>query len=287
MKNTIIILLLLGCFSTYCLPVWDSRSFGTVGVDTGRNHRFTICLETGNAKVFEVFNTGSATTHTIPHTFNNRPIIGIDKGAFARTHFSSVEIGNNIIYIRESAFHGSRLDSVTIPKSVEFIGEGAFGASRNLKRISVDEDNPFFTEKSGVLFNKEKTILIAYPAGKEGEKYIIPNSVEVIFGYAFSETNLSFIVIPESVKKIRAFSFQHNVNLKKISVFWQEPEMLNVSRFAFWRFPFYACQLVIDRLADRVSNNAALKYIVLEVPFGTKERYLALEPWKHFQIIER
>lgn len=49
-----------------------------------------------------------------------------------------------------------------------------------LKEINVAKDNPYYASRDGVLFNKDFTELIRYPAGKTGESYTIPNTVTSI-----------------------------------------------------------------------------------------------------------
>jgi hypothetical protein len=58
------------------------------------------------------------------------------------------------------------------------------------------------------LYNKNKTSLIQYPAGKKDSSFIIPNSVTGIGNYAFSQCkNLTGITIPASVTSIEGYAF--------------------------------------------------------------------------------
>ena len=66
------------------------------------------------------------------------------------------------------------------------IGEGAFSGCSSLTEISVAEDNTVYTSENGVLFDKAKTALLTYPAGKPKAEYVIPDSVTRIGTYAFS-----------------------------------------------------------------------------------------------------
>jgi hypothetical protein len=47
----------------------------------------------------------------------------------------------------------------------------------SLTAINVDPGNTAYTSENGVLYNKAKTILYTYPAGKADTSFTIPNSV--------------------------------------------------------------------------------------------------------------
>ena len=106
--------------------------------------------------------------------------------------------------IAAGAFKWSKTQKITIPASVVTIGEGAFTACPSLVEISVSEDNPYFcTDENGVLYNKDKTKLIAYPAGNKQACFFVPDSVTEIVPYAMDYNSiLSNKYIPSSVSKI-------------------------------------------------------------------------------------
>ena len=107
-------------------------------------------------------------------------------------------------YIGNHAFRGCKtLTSINIPNSVTNIGNGAFSWCDSLTKIRIPRSvvnmngNPFrawngnlhneskaFIYENKVLFNKDKTTLIAYRSKEKN--YIIPNSVTTIGKYAFS-----------------------------------------------------------------------------------------------------
>ena len=108
------------------------------------------------------------------------------------------------------------LTSVTIPRSVASIGDNAFDFCYNLRDISVDEGNEAYASVDGVLFNKERTVLVTYPAGKENTAYTIPDGVTNVGRSAFWDCMLTSIVIPESVTKIEWGAFRDCSNLKDV-----------------------------------------------------------------------
>ena len=148
-------------------------------------------------------------------------VMTIGKRAFFNcTSLASVNIPNSVTTIGERAFTScTSLASVNIPNSVTTIGEGAFNNCTSLASISVASDNPNYIGIDGVLFNKDKTIIVVYPAGKDGSEYTIPNSVTTIgewaFGYCFS---LASIDIPNSVTTIGEGAFYHCFSLASIDI---------------------------------------------------------------------
>ena len=111
------------------------------------------------------------------------------------------------------------LTEIVIPGSVTTIEYAPFGSCTSLTSIVVDEDNINFSSVDGILFDKDLTALLAYPAGKQGAKYSIPDTVTTIGDSAFVDcNNLEEIVIPNSVTIIDADAFNGCESLKGISI---------------------------------------------------------------------
>jgi len=177
---------------------------------------------------------------TIPDT-----ITTIESGAFRGcTSLTSATIGSGVTTIGSNAFRGcTSLASVTIPDSVISIGIAAFYGCTSLASATIGSGvtstgdiNPFpectslavitvvagniaYTTENGVLYTKEKTTLVAYPAGKTGASFTIPNTVTSIGSAAFYVcTSLTSVTIPNSVTSIGSSAFYNCTSLTSVTI---------------------------------------------------------------------
>ncbi|MGN0546493.1 MAG: leucine-rich repeat domain-containing protein [Acutalibacteraceae bacterium] len=146
----------------------------------------------------------------------------VDSYAFEKCYnLTSVTIPDSVTGIGGSAFeYCSNLTTVTIPASVTGIGSHAFRNCNNLESITVDENNRYYSSDGfGVLFNKNKTNLIQYPAGNTTTKYTISDSVTSIGDDAFKNCyNLTSVTIPNSVTSIDDRAFYYCDNLTSVII---------------------------------------------------------------------
>lgn len=133
---------------------------------------------------------------------------------------TSMIIPKKVKNIEDGALKGcSSLKSILIPSSVTSIGSNVFEGCTNLDSINVETNNSKYSSEDGILFNKEKTILISYPSKKSGVSYVIPSSVENIFYFAFDECqNLNKITIPRGITSVSDKTFESCYNLDTINV---------------------------------------------------------------------
>ena len=123
---------------------------------------------------------------------------------------TSVSIPDTVTRIGMAALADcDSLPDVTIPASVTSIGAAAFSLSDSLMSLQVDPNSQSYSSADGVLFNKQQSMLIAFPCGRSGA-YSIPDSVTFIADFAFYGTDrLTGITVPDSVTLIGEYAFAY------------------------------------------------------------------------------
>ena len=145
---------------------------------------------------------------------------------------SSYVIPDTVTSIDFFAFDScNNLKRVEIPDSVTTIIGKAFLYCKALENIEVSEQNDNFSSIDGVLFNKDKTILIVYPKCRTDISYIIPDGVKAIGKSAFYECKtLSSLTMPNSITNIYYFGFYGCTALKNITL---SNSLTSIGDFAF------------------------------------------------------
>lgn len=168
---------------------------------------YTYTVENGEATIIGTNGSVSGAL-VIPSTLGGYPVTGIGEKAFQSetnvTSLNKVVIPNSVKSIGVLAFGGLfNLSSVTIGDGVEYIGDEAFGDCFALHEIFVSENNQTYSTVNGVLFNKDKSLLIYCPTGRDG-KYDIPQGVTDIYDDAFRDCGgITRITIPRQCEEYR------------------------------------------------------------------------------------
>jgi len=146
----------------------------------------------------------------IPSALGGLPVRAIGDSAFDQcAGLTGVTIPDGVATIGKFAFaFCNGLPRVAIPASVSSIGTSAFVDCHGLTAIMVNPANPAYCSSAeGVVFNKERTRIVRYPAGKAGN-YVIPNGVTNIEDGAFAScASLTNIVLPVGIATIGEWSF--------------------------------------------------------------------------------
>jgi hypothetical protein len=147
-------------------------------------------------------------------------ILDIGAGAFFRCYSlgGSFNIPNSVLNINAVAFFEAGISNFVIGSGLMNLGRQAF-QTFGLTGVLVDPYNlNFSNDEYGVLFNKNKTLLIQYAIHSTGMNYIIPNGVITIGQYSFRDsTYLTSVNIPNSTTTIEEAAFYPCFNLTNVT----------------------------------------------------------------------
>ena len=129
---------------------------------------------------------------------------------------------SNILFPESLKYIGSRafdccdgITSISIPAGVMSIGNDAFNYCEKLNFIVVATDNQYYSnDEYGVLFNKDKTMLIEYPMNNTQKQYTVPDSVIEIGMHSFYPCdNLISVTLQNGVEIIGEAAFAYCTGL--------------------------------------------------------------------------
>ena len=160
-----------------------------------------------------------------------------------------IVVYHDLLSIGGSAFSGCEsLSSVVIPESVVNLNGNPFCRwNGELKCLS-----PYFIYDNKVLFNKDKSKIIAF-RDENTTSYIIPDGVTSIGDWAFNGcSGLADIVIPDSVTSIGDYAFGDCSSLSSVVI----PD--SVTSIGAWAF--FCCSdladIVIPNSVTRIGDSA-------------------------------
>lgn len=126
------------------------------------------------------------------------------------------------------------VESIDIPASVEYIaGENPFLNCVSLEEINVSPDNKNYCSEDGVLYSKDKTELMCWPSGKQGDEFTIPDGVKTLGIGAFCNTPLSSIVLNSGIEAIERHCFSESVKIESIDMSMTKVTYIDIMAFSY------------------------------------------------------
>lgn len=119
--------------------------------------------------------------------------------------------------------------SVNIPASVVSIGDKSF-RDTYITAYNVSDDNMYYcSDEYGILYNKDKSVLLYAPGIPGSKEIILPEGVETIGEYAFYHSVVTKVVLPSSLTTLEPYAF-YKSTLQEVNI----PEKLTtISQAAF------------------------------------------------------
>lgn len=200
----------------------------------------------------------------------------------------TIVIPEGIEDLSRSAFSGcSNLQTIELPSTINNIESNPFLRCDNLTYINVNDNNNYYTDIDGVLYDIDVTTLIAYPIGRTDDTYSFPNTLETIGNSvfsgcksitkidltnctnlttigvaAFNSCNITEILLPSSITTIEGSAFRNCGLLETITL---HENVTSIGTFAFGECNSLET-FVIESVTPPTLENSKIFINVLKVP---------------------
>ena len=170
-------------------------------------------------------------------------VVAVGDYAFMRNRsLASVQLPSSVVYIGYHAFYecsmltsvtmpgivkfydedyifdGTKLISLALPKTLKYLRSSMFRYMSNLNSITVEEGNESYKSVEGVMYDKNMTKIVGFPA-KKGGTYTIPATITTVTSGSFpNDVSIDELIVPATVTKIENSAFGSYPNIKKLTI---------------------------------------------------------------------
>ena len=170
---------------------------------------------------------------------------------------------SSLTELGDYAFQNCAIKTISLGANLTTIGTAPFNNISTLTSISINTSNPNYSSDSGVLYDKNKTLLVQYPAGKTSTSYDIPTTVKTVGERALvAAEKLTMVSLPENLDSIGNYAFIGTTNISAVRANMPTPMKINEDCF-------YPC----------------FSTATLYVPYGKKSLYQSTPYWSQFTNI--
>lgn len=199
------------------------------------------------------------------------------------TALTMVTVPDSVTKVGPGAFEGcTALTSVVIGSGVSSWGTGVFTNCDSLAKVSIAKDNDYLTYYNGAIYNGNMTMLYQVLPGREGDNYVMPETVKNMDAYAFwnlmnaknvkvSSNVVSIpkyamtymgsvenVVIQDTTTGIAERAFSDNAALKQVAV---PASVVNIDKKAFTGSPDFKIYTSKSSTADTFGQDNNIEVI--------------------------
>lgn len=135
-------------------------------------------------------------------------VVTINEYAFTASPIKKIVMAKSVENIAPYAFFCATSTQILIGSNVNYISSKAFDYCSRLKNLEISPENQYFTVVDGILYSKDKYLLLRCPIMYNRTRITVPAEVRIIGAGAFKNCSmLKNIKIPHSVKSADVLAF--------------------------------------------------------------------------------
>ncbi len=188
----------------------DLRNGGSGNVTEIKQSAFYACTNLSDLDLGQKMNKIGAYAFSM----YDRPISYGTTIIYQTILLENLTIPDDLKDIDDCAFYHCDIANVHIPSSAVSIHE-RFYCDTKTNSFNVSSDNQYYSSENGVLYNKDKTVLIKCPHASAITSFIVPETVNTIKSFSFNGVKLQSITIPEGTANLEKDIF-YDTELKTI-----------------------------------------------------------------------
>lgn len=201
----------------------EQKEYESLDTKTSGDYEYTV-TEDG---ISIVFCTAIDEVLEVPGEIDGQTVTGVYKNAFQTCGASEIILPDTVKTIGEYVFPET-LKKLTIPSGcTEIGGDEPFIFCTSLESVTVsgadgagvvNSSGGEYSSQDGVLYNKDKTLLIVYPPAKTDTEFTMPTGVKEIASSGFiSVQNLKTVDL-SGVETINSFAFEGSTVLESVKL---------------------------------------------------------------------
>lgn len=209
----------------------------------------------------------------------------IGKRAFYRCYeLAYISFNDELEVIEEEAFaFCSKVKLIQLGSNIKSIDSSAFNGCVQLIHFLVDEKNEYYRNIEGILYTKDKKNLVRCGQNYEYDVINIPDTVENIFPWAFSQClSIVDISLPKHLKTIGKYAFRDCSQIHTLTL-WDNITEFDISAIDGWssrqhiitskKFSSLINYQIQQKLSERIvpeNGNADDEFILVKVTFESE-----------------
>lgn len=176
------------------------------------NDEFNYRVENGKA-IITGYKKAPGDTITVPEEIDGYTVSGItnlygwEYDETLTDNVKKIVLPDTVTMLSNYAFSDySMLEEIVLGSGISNLPEDGFFYNKNLKKITVSEDNEYYCDVDGVVYNKEKTKLVVCPLGRDSVVVIADDTIDIsIFTtysteyrfvkYSFAQSGSNYVTV--------------------------------------------------------------------------------------------